>query len=250
MFYDDIGLKVPTVLLPSRETDLRKWAVVACDQYTSEPAYWERVKRFIGAAPSALNIMLPEIYLDSPREGGMIAGINRNMRKYAEEGVLEERRPGFVLIDRKTVHARSRKGLLVALDLERYDYSKGSQTLIRATEGTILERIPPRVRIRKDAPLEMPHIMVLIDDPGKTVIEPLFRKRRPKLYETGLMMGSGRVKGSLVEDRGSLDRIAAALSKLARPGTFSRKYRVKGKGVLLYAMGDGNHSLATAKTLW
>jgi len=120
-FFDEIGLKVPRVLLPAPGVDLKKWAVVACDQYTSEPRYWERVRAFVGAEPSALNIMLPEIFLESPDEEGMISGINRNMRRYAEEKVLVEQKPGFVLVDRKTVHAKSRKGMLVALDPERYD---------------------------------------------------------------------------------------------------------------------------------
>ena len=250
MFFDEIGLKVPRVLLPAPGVDLRKWAVVACDQYTSEPEYWERVKAFVGGAPSTLNITLPEIFLDSPAEDRMIEGINRTMRKYVEDRVLVEHKPGFVLIDRQTVRVQSRKGLLVALDLEKYDFSEGSQSLIRATEGTILERIPPRVRIRKDAPLELPHIMVLIDDPSKTVIEPLFNKKRDKLYETDLMMDSGRVTAYLVDDEGSIHWIQEKLAGLADPGRFARKYGVDGKGVLLYAMGDGNHSLATAKTIW
>jgi hypothetical protein len=249
-FFDEIGLKVPKVLLPAPGVDLQKWAVVACDQYTSEPQYWEKVKAFVGPAPSALNIMLPEIFLESPDEERMIEGINRSMRRYVEEKVLVEQRPGFVLVDRQTVHAESRKGLVAALDLEKYDFSKGSQSLIRATEGTILERIPPRVKIRKDAPLEMPHILVLIDDPEKTVIEPLFQKKRPKLYETKLMLDSGRVTAYLVDDGASTQSVREKLERLADPARFAKKYGVKDKGVLLYAMGDGNHSLATAKTLW
>jgi hypothetical protein len=241
MFFDDIGLKVPTVLLPAPGTDLKKWAAVACDQYTSEPAYWERARKFVGKAPSTLNIMLPEILLEAPGLAKRIAAINKTMRRYVAEGILQSQRPGFVLVDRKTIHAKSRKGLVVALDLERYDFRKGSQTLIRATEGTILARIPPRVKIRKDAPLELPHIMVLIDDPERTVIEPLFKARLPKLYDTDLMLGSGHIAGRLVDDPAAIERVRKALTRLA-----SRS----GNGGLLYAMGDGNHSLATAKTIW
>jgi hypothetical protein len=250
MFFDDIGLQVPTVLLPAPGVDLEKWAVVACDQYTSEPAYWKRVRKAVGSAPSTLDIILPEICLESPRLGKMIAGINRTMRRHVAEGVLQEQRPGLVLVDRRTVHAKSRKGMMVALDLEKYDFRKGSQTLIRATEGTILERIPPRVRIRRNASLELPHIMVLIDDPEKTVIEPLFRKRPAKLYDTDLMQGSGHVTGYLVEDAKAIGRTHKALARLADRARFAKRYRAPGKGVLLYAMGDGNHSLATAKTIW
>jgi hypothetical protein len=250
MFFDDIGLQVPTVLLPAPDVNLKKWAVVACDQYTSEPAYWERVRKLVGSAPSTRDIILPEICLESPRLAELIADINKNMRRYVAEGVLREQKPGFVLVDRKTVHAKSRKGLIVALDLERYDFNKGSQTLIRATEGTILSRIPPRVKIRRNASLELPHIMVLIDDPKRTVIEPLFKKRPAKLYDTELMQGSGRISGYLLDDAAAIERVHRSLAKLAERGPFAKKYRAPRKGVLLYAMGDGNHSLATAKTIW
>jgi len=250
MFFDDIGLQVPTVLLPAPTVDLKKWAVVACDQYTSEPAYWERVRKFAGSAPSTLNIILPEICLESPRLAHLISGINKTMRRYVAEGVLREQRPGLVLVDRRTVHAKSRKGMIVALDLEKYDFRKGSQTLIRATEGTILERIPPRVKIRKNASLELPHIMVLIDDPKRTVIEPLFKKRPSKLYDTDLMQGAGHVTGYLIDDAAAIDRVHKNLARLADRGRFAKKYGAPGRGVLLYAMGDGNHSLATAKTIW
>lgn len=241
MFFDDIGLQVPTVLLPAPDVDLKKWAVVACDQYTSEPAYWQRVRKLVGSAPSTLNIMLPEILLEAPGLPKRIAAINKTMRRYVSEGVLRRQRPGLVLVDRRTVHAKSRKGLVAALDLERYDFRKGSRTLIRATEGTILARIPPRVKIRENASLELPHIMVLIDDPRRTVIEPLFRLRLPKLYDTELMLGAGRITGRLIDDPAAVERVHQALRRLAVR---------KGKDPLLYAMGDGNHSLATAKTIW
>jgi uncharacterized protein (DUF1015 family) len=139
---------------------------------------------------------------------------------------------------------------MVCLDLEAYDYNKGSQTLIRATEGTVVERLPPRIKIRENAPIELPHIMVLIDDPDKTVIEPLFKKQLPLAYDFDLMQNSGHIKGYKIDDETSIQEITQALEKLADPGFFSVKYSVANKGVLLYAVGDGNHSLATAKSIW
>jgi len=245
-----IALQVPAILLPRAGTDLTRWAVVACDQYTSQPEYWERARAFVGEAPSTLKLILPEVYLETPQEEGIIRSINEAMRRYLAEGILAVQRPGFVLVDRQTRHAGSRKGLVVALDLECYDYSKGAQTLIRATEGTILERLPPRVRVRQDAPLELPHIMVLIDDPERTVIEPLVRKALTPLYDVELMAESGRVKGFLVDREEDQRAVAAALEALAQPEAFGRRSGVDGEAVLLYAMGDGNHSFATAKAIW
>ncbi|MFH1054759.1 MAG: DUF1015 domain-containing protein [Candidatus Altiarchaeota archaeon] len=250
MDFESIGLQVPTILLPRNGVDMTKWAVVACDQYTAEEEYWQRARKFIGDAPSTLNIILPEVYLESADKEERIRNINNKMGEYVEGGVLTPQEPGFILVDRKTPSTKSRKGLVVALDLERYDYSKGSQTLIRATEGTIVERLPPRVRIRENAAIELPHIMVLIDDPKKTVIEPLFKKKLKKAYDFDLMAGSGHIRGLRVTDEKLLEGIAEKLGKLADQKTFDKKYKVSGKGVLLYAMGDGNHSLATAKAIW
>ncbi len=171
---EDIGLKVPNILLPAKGIDLGKWAVVACDQYTSQPEYWENLKNLVEGCPSTLNAVFPEVYLEAGDGQERIERINGTMDAYLKEGVLEDLGPGFVLLDRKTSHVASRKGLVVALDLEKYDYKVGSQSLIRATEGTIEDRLPPRVKIRKNAKIELPHIMVLIDDPDRTVIEPLF----------------------------------------------------------------------------
>lgn len=249
-FFEDIGLHVPTVLMPKKGIDLKKWAVVACDQYTSQPEYWEKAKSIIGDNPSTLNMIYPEVYLESPDKENIIRSINEYMFKYLEQKILEPRKPGFVLVDRKTSHAASRKGLVVALDLEKYDYSKGSQTMIRATEGTVIERLPPRIKIREKSPIELPHIMVLIDDPAKTVIEPLFKKKLEKIYDVDLMMDSGHVKGYHVCEESDIKAVIDAITKLVDPKTFDKKYNVSGKGVLLFAMGDGNHSLATAKSIW
>ena len=165
-------MQVPRVLLPKKGTDYYKWAVVACDQFTSQPSYWEDAKRIVGKSPSTLELILPEAYLEKPGEDERIASIKSHMRDYLDKGILEEKPQGFVLVTR-TVGGATRTGLVMALDLEAYDYSKGSTTLIRATEGTIVSRIPPRLKIREGAPIELPHILVLIDDPDKTVIEPL-----------------------------------------------------------------------------
>ncbi len=248
--YKDIGIKVPKILLPNENIDLTKWAVVACDQYTSEPDYWNKVKEFVGEAPSTLNIIIPEIYLEEPGKQERIEKIQKNMEKYVKEEILIEKE-GFIYIERK-IENSIRPGLIVAIDLEKYDYSKGSQTLVRATEGTILDRIPPRVEIRKDAKIELPHIMVLIDDPEKTVIESLkeIATEDNKLYDFELMMNSGQIKGYSVPEENN-NVIAEAIRKLANPEVFKNKYGVDGKkGVLLFAMGDGNHSLATAKAIW
>lgn len=251
--YENIGLHIPEIMLPAKGHNLCKWAVVACDQYTSQPDYWEDVRNIAGDCPSTLYLTFPEIYLKDADADQRINIINSTMEKYLKESILELQRPGFILLDRSTGHSASRKGLIIALDLEKYSYARGSQTLIRATEGTVLDRIPPRVRIRENAMIELPHIMVLIDDPGKTVVEPLFENtgRFAGLYDFDLMKNGGHIKGWKIDDEESLQSIAAALEKLAQPEAFHRKYGTgPDKGVLLFAVGDGNHSLATAKAHW
>ena len=163
-YQNDVGVLVPNVMLPAKGADFEKWAVVACDQYTSQPEYWEEVRNIAGNAPTTLDLFLPEAFLGKPDEAERIEQIRKNMKRYLETGILEEKPQGFVLVKR-TVAGKTRHGLVMALDLEQYDYHKGSTTLIRATEGTIESRIPPRLRIREGAQLELPHILVLIDDP-------------------------------------------------------------------------------------
>lgn len=250
MLFDDIGLLVPEILLPREGTDLKKWAVVACDQYTSQPEYWERVRDFVGKSSSTFHIILPEAYLEECDSEEAARKINKNMEDYLDSGILQPCPPGFILVDREIGHGSSRKGLVVALDLERYDFREGSTSLIRATEGTVIDRLPPRIKIRQEAPIESPHIMVLIDDPGKTVIEPLFNKGLQKTYDFELMEDSGHIRGYLVNGKETLSGIAEALAALADPDTFQEKYQIKDRNVMLYAMGDGNHSLATAKEIW
>ena len=239
----NIGFSPADIMLPKKGIDLEKWAVVACDQYTADPEYWNEVERIVGCAPSTLRITLPEIYLEQEGKEEKIKSINATMEKYIADGIFDTCKDSFILVERKS-ETGVRFGLVGKLDLEEYDYSPDSASLIRATEGTILSRIPPRKEIRRNATLELPHIMVLISDSRRSVIEPLKEKKDSleKVYDTPLMMNGGHVTGYLVDSdddkRAVEDALRAILSTLdpANP--------------LLFAMGDGNHSLATAKSLW
>jgi uncharacterized protein (DUF1015 family) len=223
------------ILLP--KNDFEKWSVVACDQYTSEPNYWQEVKETVGDKPSAYKIVLPEAYL-SKDNSKAVADINKNMQKYLSEGVFNEIEDTFVYLERTLKDGRIRRGIVGLIDLEDYSYIKGEKALIRATEATVLERIPPRVEIRRDAPIEMPHVMLLIDDINKTVIEPLTEKcdTFEKLYDFKLMQDSGSIKGFAVKGE-EAEKISNALEKLIE----------NSDDKMLFAVGDGNHSLATAK---
>lgn len=249
--YPSIGVQIPCLLLPRKDIVLNQWAVIACDQFTSQPEYWQQVEQIVNDALSTFHLILPEIYLEQPGVENRIQKIQANMRHYLNNGFLESYE-GMLYIER-TVSGKTRRGLLLALDLECYDYHKGSSSLIRATEGTILERIPPRLRIREGALLEIPHILVLFDDPQFTVFTPIeqTRDKLVKRYDCDLMMNSGHLSGYLVTDPSLEQAVILALEALAQPEEFTRKYGVSSeKSVLLYAMGDGNHSLATAKVYW
>lgn len=245
-FKNDIGICVPELMMPAKGVELAKWACVACDQYTSQPDYWNKVEQIVGDSPSTLRLMLPEIYLEKEGEAERIVNIRKAMKDYMAEGILENRGEGFVFT-RRSVDGKTRNGLVVALDLECYDYSKGSTTLIRATEGTIVERIPPRLKIREGAPLELPHILVLIDDEKKTVIEPIAEKLSEieQLYDFDLMMEGGHIEGWLVNDENMVKSVIDALTALVDPNKYGTEMPP-----LLFAMGDGNHSFATAKANW
>ncbi len=247
-----LGIKIPEVLLPKQEVDLFKWSVVACDQYTSEPDYWEEVARLVGDSPSTLNLVFPEVYLGKGAEMERINRIHQNMIEYLMNKVVYSCGAGFIYLQRQTSHAPCRKGLVTAVDLDRYDYHHGSKSLIRATEGTVLERIPPRVKIREGAQLESPHIMILIDDPDCRVIEPLALQTGnfESLYDTELMMDGGHIQGFLVRDEPVLEKIYQGFAALAEPSQFNRRYNVENEPAFLFAVGDGNHSLATAKVVW
>jgi len=249
--YPEIGIQAADILLPGPGIDLYRWAVIACDQFTSQPEYWASVRDLVGGSPSTFHMILPEVYLGTTEEQERIRSTQAAMRNYLDQGLLVSH-TGFILVER-TVDGKTRHGLMLALDLEQYDFSKGSQSLVRATEGTILDRLPPRIRIREGAALEIPHILILIDDPERTVIEPLVDARGSlqPMYQTELMLGSGSLKGSLVADSVQEQRVVQALRKLADPKRFRAHYGVgEDKGVLLFAAGDGNHSLATAKSIW
>lgn len=249
--YPDIGIHIDEILLPKNGIDLHKWAVIACDQFTSQPEYWQEVSAMVGDAPSTLNLILPEVYLEAAGERERIVSVKASMHAYLERDLFSSH-TGLVLVER-SAGGKTRHGLMLSLDLEVYDFNAGSTTLVRATEGTILERLPPRMSIREGAPLELPHILVLIDDPQRTVIEPLVARKHlfPRLYETDLMLGSGHITGYAVGTGGDEAGVMAALRRLADPATFAARYGIDSRHpVLLFAMGDGNHSLATAKAIW
>ena len=240
------------ILLPY-DCGLTKWAVVACDQYTSQPEYWERVDQYVGDAPSTLRLILPESKLESDGVDQEIQKIHATMEQYLQEERLRPVEDAMLFVERKLANGKTRLGLLGKLDLEEYDYSKGSGTPIRATEGTVLSRIPPRMKVREGAPIELPHIMVLIDDPDKKIIEPLTkdvnRKQMSKVYSVTLMENGGRITGSLLS-KFQAQKVQEALAQLGDQKRFEAFYHAPGKPVLTYAMGDGNHSLATAKACW
>lgn len=244
------AFRLPRTCLPAPGIDLKKWAVVACDQYTSEPGYWDAVAREVGDAPSTLNLIFPEVYLGAADAAARIARIQQTMQRYLADGRLREH-AGAILVER-TVHGRTRRGLMLELDLEHYDFGHGSTSLVRPTEGTIVARLAPRIEVRRGAELELPHILVLIDDPRHTVIEPLAAARGAlaPLYDTELMQGGGHVAGFAV-DAAATERAVRALNALADPQAFAARYGVPaGTPPMLFAMGDGNHSLATAKSIW
>ena len=237
------------ILLPKPDSaDMSKWSVVACDQYTGEPQYWEKTAEIAGDAPSSLKLILPEVYLEQPDTEERISAVNAKMEEYLAQGLFVEYSDSLILTRRTQADGKVRTGIVGAIDLEMYDYNKGSKSQVRATEATVASRIPPRVKIRRDAALELPHIMILIDDPGKTVVEPIDAKAESfkRVYDFELMQNGGHLEGFVI-DGGAAADILAALDRLADKEEFNRKYGLDNEEVLLYAMGDGNHSLATAK---
>ena len=245
-----IPFKAGNILIP-KKTDMTKWSVVACDQYTSEPEYWNEVTKIVGDAPSTLNLTLPEIYLEESDVNERIKRINENMDKLLEEDFFNELEDSMIYLERTQSDGKVREGLIGIVDLEDYSYEVGSQTLIRATEKTVIERIPPRVKVRENAKLELPHIMILIDDEKKDIIESLKNKvtETDVVYDFDLMKNGGHIKGYKLNGE-VINEINTKLDKLADKDYFEKKYNVHDKGILLFAMGDGNHSLATAKACY
>lgn len=238
-------VKVPKILLPKKGIDMEKWATIACDQFTSTPEYWERLVAFVGDSPSTLKLTCPEIYL-SRDVSGEVKKVQAEMRKYLDAGIFDERE-GFVLVERQ-VGNDYRIGLMAAIDLDAYDWHR-VRTPIRATEDTLMERLPVRISIRKGAEIEAPHAIILMDDREKDIIEPLYAARDgfEKLYDFELNMGGGHIRGWLVprqREQEILDKIAA----LNTPELQIEKYG-SDAGIML-AVGDGNHSVATAKVCY
>lgn len=242
-----LPLKRANILLP-KDVDMTKWSVVACDQYTSEPEYWKEVEKEVGSSPSTLNLILPELYLEDTDVEDRIKKINKTMEEYLDDGIFDEYKDTMIYLERTQKDGKVREGLMAMVDLEDYSYEKGSQTLIRATEKTVIERIPPRLKVRENASLELPHIMILIDDEKKNIIESLKDKVTSEdvVYDFDLMENGGHIKGYKLSDD-VINGIESGLESLMDKDYFEKKYNVKNKGVLLFAMGDGNHSLATAK---
>lgn len=242
-----IPFKRANILLP-KNIDMTKWSVVACDQYTSEMDYWNRVEEIVGDSPSTLRITLPEIFLENSDVNERINKINNTMREYMDSDLFYELSDSMIYLERTQADGRVREGLMGMVDLEDYSYEKGSQTLIRATEKTVIERIPPRLKVRENALLELPHIMILIDDEKKNIIESLKNEVTDSdiVYDFDLMENGGHIKGYKLSND-SMSKVEEGLESLADKDYFEKKYNVKDKGVLLFAMGDGNHSLATAK---
>ena len=236
------------ILLPGENIPLEKWGCVACDQFTSDRAYWERADAAVGSCPSTLRLILPESRLEGPDTQTDIMEINSTMSRYLREGRFQVHPDAVFYIERTLDGGKVRRGLVGRIDLEQYDYEPGSAAPIRATEGTVLSRIPPRVAVRKNAPIELPHVMLLADDPGRTVIEPLSgqtAEMRP-LYDFDLMERGGHIRGWELTPA-QWEQTVCALAALADPDAFNARYRTSGLPVMLFAVGDGNHSLATAK---
>ena len=242
-----IPFKRANILIP-KNINMSKWSVVACDQYTSEPDYWKEVESIVGNNPSTLRITLPEIFLEENDVNERIEKINKTMEEYLNNDLFQELENTMIYLERKQDDGRVREGLIGMVDLEEYSYEKGSQSLIRATEKTVIERIPPRLKVRENALLELPHIMILIDDDKKEIIENLKKEvtNEDVIYDFDLMENGGHIKGYKLNDK-ILDEIEGKLEKLASKVEFEKKYGLTNKEVLLFAMGDGNHSLATAK---
>lgn len=240
----NLGIHVPDILLPKTHVDLSKWAVVACDQYTSEPEYWQEIDDLVDDHPSTLRLIYPEVYLHDENRNSRIDSINETMRAYLDADLFDTYHNAFFLVNRKTPKGLSRWGLMINLDLEFYDYNKTSRSLIRATEETIESRIPPRKQIRKDSSLELPHVMILFNDPTKSIIEPLSKSvdSYTQLYCTTLMGNGGTITTYLIPSHKVVKQLADAFDSLYE--------KLDPQNRLLFAMGDGNHSLATAKSCW
>ncbi len=231
-------VRLPELLIPKPGIDYSKWAVVACDQFTSHPQYWKELETYVADSPSTLHMILPEVYLEE-MDDAMIHRINQHMHRYIQEGLLQNMGPSMMLIERSTSLTNKRLGLILAIDLEDYDYQEGTKPLIRTTEKTIISRIPPRERIRAHAPLEVSHVMLLMDDSVERIIEKLYEQKETlkKVYDFPLNMLGGHLRGYLIENSENiLNQFERLIDDPNNP--------------IMFVAGDGNHSLATAKSHW
>ena len=243
---EELGVKIPKILLP-KNLEIPTWATIACDQFTQDRDYWRQVYSIVGNKPSTVKITFPEVYLPDPGRKERIQNIKEEMNSYITKGIFAPPKEAAIYLERTTKYGRVRKGLIVSVDLDTYEWKPFSKALIRATEATIVERIPPRMEIRKEAIIETPHIMLLINDPKNYLIEGLGKrvKKNKALYQGNLMMNSGSVKGWEVSDEYDVEYMRVSLEKLAKENTLP-----KDGSIFLFAVGDGNHSLATAKATW
>ena len=243
---EELGVKIPKILLP-KNLQISTWATIACDQFTQDRGYWNQVYSIVGSKPSTVKITFPEVYLPDPDRKERIQNIKKEMNSYISEGIFSPPKEAAVYLERTTKYGRVRKGLVVTVDLDTYEWKPFSKALIRATEATIVERIPPRMEIRREAIIETPHIMLLVNDPKNHLIEGLGKrvKNNRPLYEGNLMMNSGSVKGWEVSNEYDIEYMRVSLEKLAKENTSP-----KDGNTFLFAVGDGNHSLATAKATW
>ena len=238
--FENLCVRPGTFYLPADKKTMEAWPVVACDQYTAQKDVWQAAYDFVGSRPSALRLIIPEAYLDE--SDVRVPQVQAAMERYLADGILEKAVSGMVLV-RRVTQSGARLGLVLTIDLEAYDFSPDSRSEIRPTEGTIVSRIPPRQKVRRGAKLELSHVLLLCDDARRTIIEPVYAKRASlrRLYDTPLMLNGGSIAGWAVEDEETLCQIAEAIRAL--------KASLPENGIL-FAVGDGNHSLATAKTHW
>jgi hypothetical protein len=247
-----LGLEIPFILLP-QSTYIQKWPVIACDQYTQDRDYWDEVKKTAAGMPSTLNLIFPEVFLSGTDAKERIKGIHSAMTQYLNEGVFDKPKQGFIYIERDTPYQKKRRGLIAAIDLEQYEWKPEARPLIRCTEGTVADRLPPRMDIRRGAPLELPHVLVLIDDDTDSLLPGIaeYAQKNAPVYNTPLMMNSGNISGWFI-DVGNGEQSAFSFIVEKLEDLYNRsKSRYGGEGKpFLFAVGDGNHSLATAKGIW
>lgn len=229
----------PHIYLPKTGTDMHAYSVIACDQFTSQKEYWDELKEMIGNKLSTFHMIYPEAYLETTNEEEYIKEINGNISRYLANDELVDIGESFILVERITSYGTKRLGLVISIDLEEYSYKRGVPCSIKASEATIVERIPPRLKIRKDAPIELPHTLLLFDDIKKTIVEPLYEKRDslPLLYDFELNQNGGHIRGYLIRD---VEKVIQLFNELY----------IKNNNGLMFVVGDGNHSLATAKAHW